>query len=86
MLIATEGRTVSNFMITNKLINMHSWRRVLLGRTLIGALREQLSTELNIPLMQVQKYRCSASRVRAPCFWAANQIMNKPVAYFFDDM
>ena len=66
MVISTEDSIERNFRITNNnAIDMHVGKRVRLRRTLLGMSQEQLGTELNITVQQVQKYERRAKRISA---------------------
>ena len=48
--------------------------------------QEQLGTEFNITLLQVQKYEHVESRISASHLWKINQMLDVSIVYFFDDM
>ena len=65
---------------------MHVGKRVRLWRTLLGMSQEQLGTDLNITLQQVQKYERGANRVSASRLRDISQIVDVTISYFFDAM
>jgi ribosome-binding protein aMBF1 (putative translation factor) len=69
MVISTEDSIERNFrIINNNAIDMHVGKRARLRRTLLGMRQEQLRTELNITVQQVQKYERGAIESALPVF------------------
>ncbi len=60
--------------------------RVRQRRTLLGLSQEKLGDALHLTFQQVQKYERGANRIGASRLYQISQILDVPVAYFFDEM
>jgi len=76
-------------MIENKKkpnpIDIHVGSRVRLRRTMLGMSQEKLGEALGITFQQVQKYEKGTNRVGASRLQNISNILNVPVAFFFED-
>jgi len=68
------------------LIDIHVGSRIRLRRVLLGMSQERLGDALGITFQQVQKYERGANRVGSSRLFDLSQILDVPVAFFFDDM
>lgn len=67
-------------------IDIYVGSRVRLRRTMMGMSQEQLGDALGLTFQQVQKYERGANRMGSSRLFKIAQILNVPVAYFFDDI
>ena len=67
-------------------IDKHVGARLRLRRTLLGLSQEKLGKQLNLTFQQIQKYERGANRVGASRLFRLSQILDVPVAFFYDDM
>ncbi len=67
-------------------IDVHVGSRVRLRRTLLGLNQTQLGEKLGITYQQVQKYEQGVNRISASRLYNLTQILDTPLAYFFDDV
>ena len=67
-------------------IDVHVGSRLRLRRTLLGMSQEKLGKALSLTFQQVQKYERGANRVGASRLYRLSQILDVPVAFFYDDM
>lgn len=65
-------------------IDVHVGSRIRLRRTMTGVSQEKLGEGLGITFQQVQKYEKGTNRVGASRLQAIADLLNVPVAYFFD--
>jgi transcriptional regulator with XRE-family HTH domain len=76
-------------MIENKKkpnpIDTHVGSRVRLRRNMLGMSQEKLGESLGITFQQIQKYEKGANRVGASRLQAIANVLNVPVAFFFED-
>lgn len=70
----------------NNAIDVHFGQRVRMRRTLLGISQEQVGETLNITFQQVQKYERGSNRVSSSRLWDIEQILDVPVAFFFENM
>ena len=76
-----------NYRITNNnAIDVHFGQRVRMRRTLLGISQEQVGETLNITFQQVQKYERGSNPVSSSRLWDIEQILDVPVAFFFENM
>lgn len=66
-------------------IDIHVGSRIRLRRTMLGISQEKLGEGLGITFQQVQKYEKGTNRVGASRLQAVANILNVPVAFFFED-
>lgn len=59
--------------------------RIRLRRNMLGFSQEKLGDKLGITFQQVQKYEKGTNRVGASRLQAISEIMDVPVAYFFEE-
>lgn len=76
-------------MIENKKkpnpVDTHVGARVRLRRTMLGLSQEKLGESLGITFQQVQKYEKGSNRIGASRLQRMSDVLNVPVAYFFED-
>jgi len=65
-------------------IDIHVGSRIRLRRTMIRMTQEQLADGLGITFQQVQKYEKGANRVGASRLQHISEILNVPIAFFFE--
>ncbi|MFK7901664.1 MAG: helix-turn-helix domain-containing protein [Nitratireductor sp.] len=66
-------------------IDIHVGSRVKLRRTMIGMSQEKLGENLGITFQQIQKYEKGTNRIGASRLQAISNILNTPIAFFFED-
>ncbi|MBX3581728.1 MAG: helix-turn-helix transcriptional regulator [Rhizobiaceae bacterium] len=64
--------------------DMHVGSRIRLRRNMLGMSQEKLGESLGITFQQIQKYEKGTNRVGASRLQAIANIMNVPVAFFFE--
>ena len=57
-----------------------------LRRRLLGLSQEELASRLGLALQQVQKYESGANRISASRLYQLCQVLEVPVAWFFEEM
>ncbi len=67
-------------------IDIHVGGRVRLRRTLLGMSQMALGAALKLTFQQVQKYERGVNRIGSSRLYHLSQILDVPVAYFFDEM
>lgn len=67
-------------------IDIHVGKRVKLRRQLLHISQEQLASEIGVTFQQVQKYESGYNRVSASRLYDIAQVLNTPIAYFFEDI
>ena len=67
-------------------IDVHVGSRVRLRRTLLGMSQEKLGEAIGLTFQQVQKYERGANRVGASRLYDLSQVLDVPVAYFFEEI
>ncbi|HUK10885.1 MAG TPA: helix-turn-helix transcriptional regulator [Stellaceae bacterium] len=67
-------------------IDVHVGGRVRLRRTLLGMSQERLGQALGLTFQQVQKYERGANRIGASRLHRLSEILDVPVAFFFDEL
>jgi len=67
-------------------IDVHVGSRIRLRRTLMGMSQERLGEALGLTFQQVQKYERGANRVGASRLFDLSQVLDVPIAFFYDDM
>jgi transcriptional regulator with XRE-family HTH domain len=67
-------------------VDIHVGGRVRLRRTLLGMSQEKLGQALGLTFQQVQKYERGANRISSSRLYHLSQILDVPIAFFFDDM
>jgi transcriptional regulator with XRE-family HTH domain len=66
-------------------IDIHVGSRIRLRRTMLGMSQEKLGEALGITFQQIQKYEKGTNRVGASRLQNISNILNVPVAFFFED-
>lgn len=67
-------------------IDAHVGSRIRLRRTLLGMSQDKLGQAIGLTFQQVQKYERGANRIGAGRLFEIAQVLDVPVAFFFDDM
>lgn len=67
-------------------VDIHVGSRVRLRRNLLGLSQERLAKALGLTFQQVQKYERGTNRVSASRLYEIGQILDVPIAFFFEDM
>ena len=67
-------------------IDAHVGSRLRLRRTLLGMSQEKLGRALGLTFQQVQKYERGTNRIGAGRLYRLGEILEVPVAFFYDDM
>ncbi len=67
-------------------IDIHVGSRVRLRRTLLGMSQDKLGQALGLTFQQVQKYERGVNRIGSSRLYHLSQILDVPIAFFFDDM
>ncbi len=67
-------------------IDVHVGSRLRLRRTLLGMSQDKLGRALSLTFQQIQKYERGANRIGASRLYRLSQILDVPVAFFYDDM
>lgn len=67
-------------------VDIHVGSRIRLRRTLLGLSQEKLGEAIGLTFQQIQKYERGANRVGASRLYALSQVLDVPVAFFYDDM
>lgn len=66
-------------------IDIHVGGRIRLRRNMLGMSQERLGESLGITFQQIQKYEKGTNRVGASRLQAISEILETPVAFFFED-
>jgi len=67
-------------------VDVHVGGRIRLRRTLLGLSQEKLGNAVGLTFQQIQKYERGANRVGASRMYQFSQVLDVPVAFFYDDM
>lgn len=67
-------------------VDVHVGKRLRQRRWLVGMTQQQLAEKVGIKFQQIQKYETGANRVSASRLWDIAEVMDVPVAYFFEAM
>lgn len=67
-------------------VDAHVGKRVRMRRTLLGLSQEKLGDALGLTFQQVQKYERGANRIGASRLYQISNVLDVPVAYFFEEM
>ncbi len=66
--------------------DIHVGSRIRLRRNMMGMSQEKLGDMLGITFQQIQKYEKGTNRVGASRIQAISEILEVPVAFFFEDI
>ncbi len=69
---------------TPKPVDIHVGNRLRQRRTLLGMTQEGLAKSLELSFQQIQKYERGMNRMGASRLYQFSQILDVPIAYFFD--
>lgn len=67
-------------------IDSHVGSRVRLRRTLLGMSQEKLGQAVGITFQQIQKYERGLNRIGSSRLYQFSQVLDVPVAYFFENL
>ncbi|WP_439109391.1 helix-turn-helix domain-containing protein [Lentibacter sp.] len=67
-------------------VDVHVGKRLRQRRWLVGMTQQQLAEKVGIKFQQIQKYETGANRVSASRLWDISEVLDVPVAYFFEAM
>jgi len=67
-------------------VDVHVGSRIRLRRKTMKMSQEQLGEQLGITFQQVQKYERGTNRVGASRLWNISQVLNVPIAFFYDGL
>ena len=67
-------------------VDAHVGARIRLRRTLLGLSQTALADAIGLTFQQVQKYEKGSNRVSAGRLWQFAQVLEVPVAFFFDEL
>ena len=73
-------------MSTPDPIDVHVGSRVRMRRTLLGKSQTNIGETLGLTFQQIQKYERGANRISSSKLYKLSNLLDVPVAYFFDDM
>ena len=65
-------------------IDLHLGKRLRRRRRLLGLTQQQLAGAVGVRFQQIQKYECAANRMSAARIWQLAQVLEVPVAYFYE--
>lgn len=71
---------------TPNMVDAHVGRQVRTRRRILGLSQDKLANALGLTFQQVQKYERGANRVSASKLYEIAQILEAPIAYFFDGL
>ena len=67
-------------------IDVHLGRRLRRRRRILGLTQQQLAAACGVRFQQIQKYECAANRMSAARLWQLSEVLEVPVAYFYDGL
>ncbi len=67
-------------------VDIHVGMRVRLRRTLLGMSQERLASAVGLTFQQIQKYERGKNRIGSSRLYQFANILEVPVAFFFEDM
>ena len=67
-------------------VDVHVGMRMRQRRTLLGMSQTKLGDAVGLTFQQVQKYECGSNRMGASRLFEFANVLNVPVAYFFEEM
>ncbi|HEY0053258.1 MAG TPA: helix-turn-helix transcriptional regulator [Caulobacteraceae bacterium] len=67
-------------------VDRHVGQRVRVLRKIQGISQERLADALGLTFQQVQKYEKGSNRISASKLWDISRFLNKPIAYFFEEI
>ncbi|MEN8723012.1 MAG: helix-turn-helix transcriptional regulator [Alphaproteobacteria bacterium] len=67
-------------------VDSHVGQKLRQRRWLMGMTQQELGSAVGIRFQQIQKYESGANRVSASRLWDISQVLEVPVAYFFDGL
>jgi len=67
-------------------VDIHVGKRVRIRRRLLDMSQTDLGDAVGLTFQQIQKYERGANRISASVLFRLSEILDVPVAFFFDDM
>ncbi len=67
-------------------VDSHVGQRLRQRRWLMGMTQQELGSAVGIRFQQIQKYESGANRVSASRLWDISQVLEVPVAFFFEGL
>jgi transcriptional regulator with XRE-family HTH domain len=67
-------------------VDVHVGKKIRTRRWMVGMTQQQVAESVGIKFQQVQKYETGANRVSASRLYDIAQVLDTPVAYFFEDI
>ncbi|TDT77120.1 transcriptional regulator with XRE-family HTH domain [Litoreibacter halocynthiae] len=67
-------------------VDIHVGKRLRHRRWMLGMTQGELANALGIRFQQIQKYESGANRVSASRLWDIAQVLEVPIAYFFQGL
>lgn len=67
-------------------IDIHLGKRLRRRRRLLGLTQQQLAASCGVRFQQIQKYECAANRMSAARIWQLAEVLEVPVAYFYEGL
>jgi transcriptional regulator with XRE-family HTH domain len=67
-------------------VDVHVGSRIRLRRKTLSLSQQKLGQAIGLTFQQIQKYERGANRAGASRLYRLSQVLDVPVAYFFDDM
>ncbi len=67
-------------------VDVHVGSRIRMRRQILKMSQEKLGDQLGVTFQQVQKYERGANRVGASRLWRLSQVLDVPIAFFFEGL
>jgi len=67
-------------------VDVHVGRRVRQRRWMLGMTQQTLADRVGIKFQQIQKYETGANRISSSRLWDIAEVLEVPVAFFFDGL
>ena len=67
-------------------VDLHLGSQLRRRRRLLGLTQDYVAAALGVRFQQIQKYECGGNRVSAACLWKLANVLEVPVAYFFEGL
>ena len=69
-----------------KFVDIHVGSRVRLRRIMMGMSQQALGQAVNLTFQQIQKYERGTNRIGSSRLYEFSQVLDVPVAYFFEEI
>lgn len=67
-------------------VDTHVGKRIRHRRWMVGITQQQLAEGVGIKFQQIQKYETGMNRVSASRLWDIAQVLDVPIAFFFEGL